>query len=124
RGGGVPLPFPFCTSCDREIIDLEFLRRSARLFHAQGSDAWFDTEQFAKLAAGSACPHCGGRELVRRDEIVGVWFESGVSYMSLLKERPDSPWPRDMYLEGSDQHRGWFHSSLIIAVNDRSEAPY
>jgi isoleucyl-tRNA synthetase len=124
RVWGVPLPFPFCASCGREVIDTEFIGRTARLFRERGSDAWFEAEQFGKLAKGSVCPHCGGRELVPRNEIVDVWFESGVSYLSLIKERRDHPWPCDLYLEGSDQHRGWFHSSLLIAVNDRGEAPY
>ena len=124
RVWGVPLPFPFCSSCGREIVDPAFIERTARLFQEQGSDAWFDPEQFGTLAEGTTCRHCGGRELQARNEIVDVWFESGVSYLALLGERADFPWPSDLYLEGSDQHRGWFHSSLIIAVNDRDEAPY
>src|SRR5262249_49174074 len=75
RVWGVPLPFPFCAKCEREIVDREFIRRTETLFHEAGSDAWFDAVRFAKLAAGTSCPHCGGRELVRRDEIVDVWFE-------------------------------------------------
>jgi isoleucyl-tRNA synthetase len=124
RVWGVPLPFPFCASCGREIVDVAFVRRAAALFRERGSDAWFEPEQFRRLAAGTACPHCGGRELEARNEIVDVWFESGVSYLALIQGRRDHPWPSDLYLEGSDQHRGWFHSSLLIAVNDRGEAPY
>jgi isoleucyl-tRNA synthetase len=124
RVWGVPLPFPFCAACGRAIVDLDFIRRTARHFRERGSDAWFDAESFRKIAEGSACPHCGGRELVARNEIVDVWFESGVSYPALLQERGVDTWPGDLYLEGSDQHRGWFQSALLIAVNDRDEAPY
>jgi len=120
----VPLPFPFCASCGREIVDAGLIERTARLFQERGSDAWFEPEQFKTLVSDTICPHCGGREFQARNEIVDVWFESGVSYLALLRERSDLPWPSDLYLEGSDQHRGWFHSSLIIAVNDRDEAPY
>jgi len=124
RVWGVPLPFPFCASCGREVVDPAFIRRTAQVFRERGSDAWFEQETFRKLADGSECPHCGGHELVTRNEIVDVWFESGVSYLALLQERGDYPWPSDLYLEGSDQHRGWFQSSLLIAVNDRGTAPY
>ena len=124
RVWGVPLPFPFCASCGREVIDPAFIRRTAALFRERGSDAWFEPDAFGRLAAGTACPHCGGRELRARDEIVDVWFESGVSYLALIQSRRDHPWPSDLYLEGSDQHRGWFHSSLLVALNDRDEAPY
>ena len=124
RFWGVPLPFPFCRGCGKEIVDALFIGRAAALFRARGSDAWFVPEEFARLAEGTACPCCGGRELEPKTEIVDVWFESGVSYLALLDSRPGYPWPCDLYLEGSDQHRGWFHSSLLVSVNDRQEAPY
>ncbi len=124
RVWGVPLPFPYCASCGREVVDPGFIRRAAALFRARGSDAWFEPEEFARLATGTSCPHCGATDLRARDEIVDVWFESGVSYLALVQSRKDHAWPSDLYLEGSDQHRGWFHSSLIVAVNDRDEAPY
>jgi len=124
RVWGVPLPFPFCASCGREVVDLEFVRKTAALFRSRGSDTWFDPGEFGRLAEGTVCPHCGGGDLRTRDEIVDVWFESGVSYLALLRSRTEYPWPSDLYLEGSDQHRGWFHSSLLVAVNDRDGAPY
>ncbi|MGH9750464.1 MAG: isoleucine--tRNA ligase [Candidatus Polarisedimenticolia bacterium] len=123
RVWGVPLPFPYCAACGREIVDAGFIRRAADLFGTRGSDAWFEPQAFAALAAGTRCPHCGGGELQARHEIVDVWFESGVSYRAVHEAHGD-PWPSDLYLEGSDQHRGWFHSSLLIAVNDRGGAPY
>jgi isoleucyl-tRNA synthetase len=124
RVWGVPLPFPHCDACGREVVDLPFIRRAAALFRARGSDTWFDPGEFAGLASGVTCPHCGAGDLKPRHEIVDVWFESGVSYLAILGRNRDYPWPSDLYLEGSDQHRGWFHSSLLIAVNDRGEAPY
>ncbi|MCZ6694993.1 MAG: isoleucine--tRNA ligase, partial [Acidobacteria bacterium] len=124
RVWGVPLPFPFCTACGKAVIDTKFIARVAALFRERGSDAWFDADAFSALAAGTTCPECGGSELAPHNDIVDVWFESGVSYLAVVAARGDSPWPSDLYLEGSDQHRGWFHSSLIIAVNDRGEAPY
>jgi isoleucyl-tRNA synthetase len=124
RVWGVPLPFPACGACGEPFVDASFIQATARLFREQGSDAWFQSEAFARLASGRACAKCGAQDLRRRDEIVDVWFESGVSYAALRSERPDLPWPCDLYLEGSDQHRGWFHSALLTAVNDRNEPPY
>ena len=124
RVWGVPLPFPFCGACGREVLDPVFIREVAALFREGGSDAWFRDQEFGRLVAGRACPHCGREALERRDEIVDVWFESGVSYAALSSERSGYPWPSDLYLEGSDQHRGWFHSALLVAVNDRGSAPY
>ncbi|MBI4168921.1 MAG: isoleucine--tRNA ligase [Acidobacteria bacterium] len=123
RVWGVPLPFPFCAACGGEVVDPQFIGRTAELFRVRGSDAWFMPEEFDRLAAGISCPRCGGRELKPRNEIVDVWFESGVSYLAIQEAR-GYPWPSDLYLEGSDQHRGWFHSSLLVAVNDRGTAPY
>jgi isoleucyl-tRNA synthetase len=124
RFWGVPLPFPFCAACGREVVDAAFIARTAALFRHSGSDAWFRAEEFAALADGSECPHCHAKRFERRDEIVDVWFESGVSFASLAGSRDGYAWPSDLYLEGSDQHRGWFQSSLLTAVNDRDTAPY
>ncbi len=124
RVWGVPLPFPFCRTCETAVVDVPFIRRVSRLFRERGSDAWFDEAAFRGLADGLRCPGCAGNDLVRRDEIVDVWFESGVSYLAVMAANENSPWPSDLYLEGSDQHRGWFHSSLLVAVNDRGGAPY
>jgi isoleucyl-tRNA synthetase len=124
RVWGVPLPFPFCTRCGTAIIDPGFIERTASLFRSRGSDGWFIPEEFQRLAHGTKCASCGSGELESRNEIVDVWFESGVSYLAVLAARSEDAWPSDLYLEGSDQHRGWFHSSLLVAVNDRGEAPY
>jgi isoleucyl-tRNA synthetase len=124
RVWGVPLPFPFCRGCRREVVDAGFIDRTATLFRTHGSDAWFMPERFGEILAGARCPHCDGAELEPSNEIVDVWFESGVSYLALIQGREGYPWPCDLYLEGSDQHRGWFHSSLLVAVNDRGTAPY
>ena len=124
RVWGVPLPFPTCGACGSEVVDAAFIRRTAALFRSRGSDAWFEPSEFARLAAGTVCPRCGGKDLRAGQEIVDVWFESGVSYLAVAGSRAGYPWPSDLYLEGSDQHRGWFHSSLLVAVNDKGSAPY
>jgi isoleucyl-tRNA synthetase len=124
RFWGVPLPFPFCAACGREVIDGAFIARAAALFRRAGSDAWFRADDFATLIEGLSCPHCRATRLERGNEIVDVWFESGVSFAALAASRDGYAWPADLYLEGSDQHRGWFQSSLLTAVNDRGTAPY
>ncbi len=124
RVWGVPLPFVFCRACDAGVVDPGLIARTADLFRRKGADAWFREDEVGNLLAGTVCARCGGRELEQRTEVVDVWFESGVSYLALQGARPGYPWPCDLYLEGSDQHRGWFHSSLLVAINDRGDAPY
>ncbi len=145
RTWGVPIPAVVCTRCFPEAPDA-FLKDAAlfehlrRLFLAEGSDAWYGVpegngafrpyasvdERLARLVPASlACPKCGRRDALRPHEhIVDVWFESGVSHSAVLGHDPRLPWPSDLYLEGHDQYRGWFHSSLLVAVNDRDGAPY
>ncbi len=144
RTWGVPIPLVVCGSCfpeapDAFVRDPAFFEHLERLFLAEGSDAWFGVpengkhrpyasreERVARLVPEPiACPKCGGRErLAFQEHIVDVWFESGVSHSAVLGRDPSLPWPSDLYLEGHDQYRGWFHSSLLVAVNDRDRAPY
>lgn len=145
RTWGVPIPILACTACSDEdqlvyINDPAFFAHVAEVFAASGSDAWFGqpdssgtTTTYADekaalehlLPAQLSCPGCGSREqLARRFEIVDVWFESGASHSSVLARKGLS-WPADLYLEGHDQYRGWFHSSLLVAVNGHNDqAPY
>jgi len=137
RTWGVPIPAVVCTACLPEHPEA-FLRAPAFFAHVEalvyehGSDIWFakDAESAAQridrlVPPGVACPECGRREqLAIHDHIVDVWFESGVSHSAVLGRDPGLPWPADLYVEGHDQYRGWFHSSLLIAVNDRGRAPY
>jgi isoleucyl-tRNA synthetase len=93
-------------------------------FEAEGADVWFSEEASALLPPGSACGKCGGTDFTKEMDILDVWFDSGVSQAAVLERREDLHWPADLYLEGSDQHRGWFHSSLLAAVGTRHHAPY
>jgi isoleucyl-tRNA synthetase len=90
----------------------------------EGADLWFTKAASDLLPPATACPNCGSTDLEKERDILDVWFDSGVSHAAVLEIRPDQRWPADMYLEGSDQHRGWFHSSLLTAVGTRGRAPY
>src|SRR5690606_25428563 len=124
RVWGVPIPIFFCRGCGQHLIDEETIAAVAGLFRREGSDAWFIRDAREILPAGKACPHCGGTEFDKEKDIMDVWFDSGSSHAAVLTERPELRWPADMYLEGSDQHRGWFQSSLLTSVATRGEAPY
>mgnify|MGYP001765355242 CR=1 FL=1 len=145
RTWGVPIPLVVCGACfpgapDAFVRDRAFFEHLRKLFLAEGSDAWFGApaaggtvrpyagreERLARLVpAGVTCPRCGKRDRLEfQEHIVDVWFESGVSHSAVLGRDASLPWPADLYLEGHDQYRGWFHSSLLVAVNDRESAPY
>jgi isoleucyl-tRNA synthetase len=137
RTWGVPIPAVVCTAClpehpDAFLRDPAFFAHVERLVLAGGSDTWFAApgesagNRIDRLVPpGVACPNCRGRlHLAIHDHIVDVWFESGCSHGAVLGRDPRLPWPADLYLEGHDQYRGWFHSSLLVAVNDRGRAPY
>ena len=95
-----------------------------QLFEAHGADIWFEKDVAELLPANTACKSCGGKRFVKETDILDVWFDSGVSHAAVLEQRPYLSWPADLYLEGSDQHRGWFHSALLTAVGTRKKAPY
>ncbi|MCP3982276.1 MAG: isoleucine--tRNA ligase [bacterium] len=145
RTWGVPIPAVVCSSCFDDdhsayLRDPHFFDHLQQLFLAEGSNAWFGApdganghrpyenraERLERLVpADVSCPSCGSRDgLEFHEHIVDVWFESGVSHSAVLGEHNGLPWPSDIYLEGHDQYRGWFHSSLLVAVNDRDRAPY
>ncbi len=121
---GVPIPAFYCKSCGKALLRPDLLRHVADLFEAESADAWFAREAAELVPAGFACPHCSATEFDKEKDILDVWFDSGSSAAAVLGTRPDLPWPCDVYLEGSDQHRGWFHSSLLIGVGTRGRAPY
>ncbi len=123
RAWGVPIAIFYCRKCGRIHLDEDLLERIYRLFAEKGADAWFDDDG-RLLPEGTVCRHCGGSELIKEDDILDVWFDSGVSHAAVLEKRENLRWPADLYLEGSDQHRGWFHSSLLTAVGTRQHAPY
>lgn len=124
RVWGVPLPIFYCTSCDEPLISEATLKAVEDVFAKEGSDAWFLRKPAEIVPAGQVCSKCGGKEFRKGEDILDVWFESGTSHAAVLKTREDQRWPANLYLEGSDQHRGWFQLSLLVSVGIGSSAPY
>jgi isoleucyl-tRNA synthetase len=121
---GVPIPAFYCQGCGEALLTPELARRVADLFEKENADVWYAREAAELLPPGFTCPKCQGTSFAKEKDILDVWFDSGSSQAAVLARRPDLGWPADVYLEGSDQHRGWFHSSLLIGVATRGEAPY
>lgn len=124
RAWGVPIAVFCCKHCDRILISPEILDHVFKLFEAHGADVWFEKSVEELLPEGAVCPACGHDTFTKETDILDVWFDSGVSHAAVLEHRPYLRWPADLYLEGSDQHRGWFHSALLTAVGTRGRAPY
>jgi isoleucyl-tRNA synthetase len=124
RTWGVPIPAVDCTSCGEAILAAEVVAKTAEVFATLGADAWYDRPIAEFLPDGFACPECGHTEFERELNILDVWFDSGASHEGVLPNYADLRWPADMYLEGNDQYRGWFHSSLLVALGTRGQAPY
>ncbi|HOO00051.1 MAG TPA: isoleucine--tRNA ligase [Syntrophales bacterium] len=122
---GVPITMFYCNACQNEFLTKEILDRVVDLVREHGADVWFEREAQDLLPPGTVCPVCReGRSFRKETNILDVWFDSGVSHAAVLETWPDHRSPADMYLEGSDQHRGWFHSSLLECVATRDRAPY
>ena len=121
---GVPIPLFYCEDCGKPIIDKRFIDAVSDLFAKEGSDAWWTHEAAEILPEDAACPHCGGRHFRKETDIMDVWFDSGSSHQAVLAQRDYLKFPADMYLEGGDQHRGWFQSSLLTSVACTGQAPY
>jgi isoleucyl-tRNA synthetase len=124
RAWGVPIAIFYCEGCGELYREAAMEAKLYDLFAAKGADAWFGPEADQLLPAGTTCAQCGGKTFAKETDILDVWFDSGVSHAAVLEKRDDLNWPADLYLEGSDQHRGWFHSSLLTAVGTRGQAPY
>jgi isoleucyl-tRNA synthetase len=124
RAWGVPITVFYCDGCGEVLATPEVLDHVAARFEEEGADVWFSAEPTALMPPGTACGKCGGTGFTKEMDILDVWFDSGVSQAAVLERREDLHWPADLYLEGSDQHRGWFHSSLLAAVGTRDHAPY
>jgi isoleucyl-tRNA synthetase len=124
RSWGVPITAFHCTACGEAFADGAIMDHVANLFTEHGSDIWYEKEAKELLPEGAKCPSCGSENLEKEMDILDVWFDSGVSFAAVLENRPYLIAPADMYLEGSDQHRGWFHSSLLAGVGTRGTAPY
>ena len=121
---GVPIAVFFCETCNQALNEHSANQAVVDLFRREGADAWYVREAPEILPAGTKCAGCGGTHFRKEMDIIDVWFESGSSHAAVLGHRDDLPWPADLYLEGGDQHRGWFHSSLLCAVGWRDQAPY
>lgn len=124
RTWGVPIPIFYCEDCNKEIINDETINHLQGLFAEHGSDVWWARETKDLVPHGLTCPECGGKKFRKEMDIMDVWFDSGSSHFAVLKQRAGLSWPADLYLEGSDQHRGWFNSSLSTSVAVKGEAPY
>ena len=123
RTWGVPIPAFHCKKCGKYIINDVTTKAVSDLFRKEGSDAWYKYEASEILPAGFTC-ECGGTEFEKDKDIMDVWFDSGSTHMAVMEERPELSWPADLYMEGSDQFRGWFQSSLLTSVACRGKAPY
>ncbi len=124
RAWGVPLTVFTCESCGEVVKDAAVAEKIVSTFVEEGADAWFRHETVFFLGKGYSCAHCGTKEFRKENDILDVWFDSGVSYAAVLEEREGLRAPADLYLEGSDQHRGWFQSSLLASVGTRGIPPY
>ncbi len=122
RVWGVPIPGFTCVACRKVLADPNIIEYIAGLIEERGTDVWFERSAEELLPSGTVCSSCGGTAFEKERDILDVWFESGVSYAAVLK--PRKWWPADLYLEGSDQHRGWFHSALLAGVTTDRRAPY
>src|SRR5438309_4278394 len=123
---GVPIAVFFCAgeNCGEILRSKAVNRAVVELFARRGADAWYDTEPEQIVPAETKCGKCGGTKFRKEMDIIDVWFESGSSHAAVLGREPNLPWPADLYLEGSDQYRGWFHSSLLCAVGTCGSAPF
>ncbi len=124
RAWGVPITVFICEKCDAVHMNEAVMDHIFKQFEAHGADVWFEKDTADLLPPGSVCESCGHDGFVKETDILDVWFDSGVSHAAVLEDRDYLKWPADLYLEGSDQHRGWFHSALLTAVGTRGAAPY
>jgi isoleucyl-tRNA synthetase len=124
RVWGVPIAVFLCEGCRMPLNDHNINRKVVELFARSGADAWFTPESDTILPAGTKCPHCSGTRFEKETDIFDVWLESGASYLALIADEPSYPWPSDLYLEGGDQYRGWFQSSLLCAMGTHGTPPY
>ena len=129
RSWGVPIPAFYCDDCGKWIITPETMKKVEEIVEKEGTDAWWAHSAEELLPEGFKCPHCGGTHFHKGKDIMDVWFDSGSTWNGVLRYPHEESWkdmsyPCDLYLEGSDQHRGWFHSSLLTSVAVNGHAPY
>ncbi|MBR6413612.1 MAG: isoleucine--tRNA ligase [Oscillospiraceae bacterium] len=116
RRWGLPIPVFYCKDCGKPVCTPETIARISELFLDHGSNIWFEQDAMELIPEGFACPHCGGREFDKESDTLDGWFDSGSTHISFLKRDNPENWPADVYLEGADQYRGWFQSSLLVSV--------
>jgi isoleucyl-tRNA synthetase len=124
RVWGVPIPAMDCAKCGTPVLTKALVDKAASVFDVYGADSWYERPVADFIPDGMTCASCGGAEFEREGNILDVWFDSGSSHEAVLPFREDHQWPADLYLDGSDQHRGWFHSSLLVGVGTRGRAPF
>ncbi len=124
RAWGVPVTVFFCADCGEILREEKYYTKTLALFQQYGADIWFEKSTAELIPPGTKCPRCGGENFCKEEDILDVWFDSGVSFAAVLERRKELKFPAELYLEGSDQHRGWFQSSLLCAVGTRDQAPY
>jgi isoleucyl-tRNA synthetase len=124
RAWGVPIPAVDCTACGEAILTPELVEHAATVYESSGADSWYERPIEDFIPDGLTCPSCGGRSFEREMNILDVWFDSGSSHEAVLSVWPELTWPADIYLEGSDQHRGWFQSSLLVGLGTRGRPPF
>ncbi len=124
RVWGVPITVFHCEACGKPLMDAKAAQPAIELFRHEGADAWFAHPVGDLIASGARCPDCGESKFRKDTDILDVWFDSGSSQYAVLGRRPDLPWPADVYIEGADQHRGWFQSSLLVGMVTHGAAPY
>jgi isoleucyl-tRNA synthetase len=124
RAWGVPIPAVDCIKCGEALLTPELVERAAAVFDTYGADAWYERPVGEFIPDGLTCATCGGTEFERERDILDVWFDSGSSHEAVLPFRSELTWPADVYLEGSDQHRGWFQSSLLVGLGTRDKPPF
>ncbi len=124
RRWGLPIPVFYCADCGKPVCTPETIDSVSRIFGEKGSNAWFDLDAAELLPAGFVCPHCGGKVTEKETDTLDGWFDSGSTHIASMELDAPGVWPSDLYLEGGDQFRGWFQSSLLTAVAVKGEAPY
>ncbi len=123
RTWGVPIPIFYCKDCGKPIINDETIAAIAKLFREEGPDKWWELDANDIIPNGTKC-ECGSGDFTKEKDIMDVWFDSGSSHIAVCEERDDLVWPADVYLEGNDQYRGWFQSSLLTSIAVKKQAPY
>ncbi len=124
RVWGVPIPAFYCRKCNEVVADPEIIRHVADIFEKESADAWYKREASELLPVDFTCKKCGGIEFTKETDILDVWFDSGSSSIAVLESRDNLRWPADVYIEGGDQFRGWFNSSLMVGLAVHDRAPY